>query len=236
MAEGKARRGLRLGWHFFEFMSVFIGIVAAFGLNRWNEDRRDRIAEQKILGEIHKGLGQDLHDMEMNRKGHEAGIRAAQLFLGTLRGDTLPGDSLTHYYFTLFRGFISLQNISGYEVLKAKGFEVVRNDSLRSAIVHLYEYHYQFLQKLEEEYDEMKFHREYRHGLEQALAAAMQFDQRGKYTGMKQPLVFTPAQRTAILLELSMIKANRAFARQQYNEALAKAGAVRGMIAKELRP
>lgn len=190
--------------------------------------------EQSILAEIQKGLEKDVQDMELNIKGHRAGLNAAQGFLKTLQGDTVPSDSVMSHYFMLLRGFVSLQYVSGYEVLKSKGFEVVRNDSLRSAIVDLYVYNYQFLQKLEEEYDEMKFHREYRHDLEDVLATAMEFNEQGKYKSIKQPLQFTTQQRARVLLNLSMISVNRNFALVQYDEALAKARAVKEMIRKEL--
>jgi hypothetical protein len=39
----------------FEFLSIFIAVIAAFALNSWGDERRDRLAEQKILLEIHRG-------------------------------------------------------------------------------------------------------------------------------------------------------------------------------------
>ncbi len=34
----------------FEFLSIFIAVISAFGLNNWNDHRRDRVAELKIMG------------------------------------------------------------------------------------------------------------------------------------------------------------------------------------------
>ena len=35
-----------------EFLSIFIGVFAAFALDNWNEDRKDHITEMSILQEI----------------------------------------------------------------------------------------------------------------------------------------------------------------------------------------
>jgi heme O synthase-like polyprenyltransferase len=43
----------------FEFLSIFIAVIAAFALNNWNDNRKDRIAESKILTEISNGLELD---------------------------------------------------------------------------------------------------------------------------------------------------------------------------------
>lgn len=36
----------------FEFLSIFIGVFAAFALDSWNETRKDKYVEIKILSEI----------------------------------------------------------------------------------------------------------------------------------------------------------------------------------------
>ena len=63
-----------------EFLSIFIGVFAAFALDNWNEDRKDHITEMSILQEINNGLKQDVLDIQVNTKGHEYGIIAIQHF------------------------------------------------------------------------------------------------------------------------------------------------------------
>ncbi|MEL6699264.1 MAG: hypothetical protein AAFP89_23670 [Bacteroidota bacterium] len=57
-----------------EFFSIFIAVTMAFGLDKWNENRRDRLSETKILLEIKHGLSLDLLDMAQNIKGHTQAI------------------------------------------------------------------------------------------------------------------------------------------------------------------
>jgi hypothetical protein len=65
-------------------------------------------------------------------------------------------DSVRQYYFLLTRDFVSIQSTSGYETLKSKGLELIKNDSLRTKIISLYEYDYKTLTQVEEEYNELQ--------------------------------------------------------------------------------
>jgi hypothetical protein len=64
----------------FEFLSIFIGVFAAFALDSWNETRKDKYVEVKILSEINNGLKQDIQDIELNVLGHKQGIEATTFF------------------------------------------------------------------------------------------------------------------------------------------------------------
>lgn len=49
-----------------EIILVVIGILIALGINNWNEIRKEKNIENKILVEISKGLKQDLIDIKDN--------------------------------------------------------------------------------------------------------------------------------------------------------------------------
>jgi len=123
----------------FEFLSIFIGVFAAFALDSWNETRKDKYVEIKILSEINNGLKQDVKDIMLNMEGHQQGIEATTFFQKAILSLPINHDSTNVYYFRLFRDFISTQNSSGYQTLKSKGLEIIDNDSLRSQILSLYE-------------------------------------------------------------------------------------------------
>ena len=128
-----------------EFLSIFIAVVSAFALNNWNENRRDANSESKILIEISNGLEKDIEDICANKFGHELGINACIFFRNVLANKKVNSDSLMTYYRDLTRDFISIQNTAGYETLKSRGLELIKNDSLRLQIITLYEYNYKIL-------------------------------------------------------------------------------------------
>ena len=104
----------KINWrkYLFEILSIFLGITLAFGLNKWNQDRRDARSESKILSEMAHGLKLDLVDIDMNMMGHRQGIESADFFRKLINNETVPKDSLSFEYFMLWRDFISIQNLS----------------------------------------------------------------------------------------------------------------------------
>ncbi len=218
----------------FEFLTIFIGVFAAFALDRWNDNRRDKNTETKILMEIQKGLKQDFEDMSLNIKGHKQGIMAVDYFKKIISGEKVETDSLARKYFKLFRSFVSQQNVSGYEALKSKGLELVENDSLRSEIIALYENYYSSLKKLEENYPEMQFNQLYFKDFNEILAPKFIIDKDG-IQGINYPIQLTQNQRNILLSDLWMIKANRDFILKGYEDVEKENLKLQKNIEKELK-
>lgn len=76
----------RLQDYAFEFLSIFIAVLSAFGLNNWNENRCNAKAENKILIEISNGLKKDIQDVALNIEGHQFGLKATQFWRKVITG------------------------------------------------------------------------------------------------------------------------------------------------------
>ncbi len=218
----------------FEFFSIFIAVISAFALNNWNDNRRDALSENKILTEIANGLEKDLADINENVMGHEIGIAACQYFRNVISGNTTNADSSIIYYFHLTRDYITIQNIAGYETLKSKGLELLKNDSLRLRIIALYEYDYNTLRKFDEEYAEMQFHVSYFQEINNAMAPGFTFDENGQITGLDLPLQLSETQKNELLIYLWKIQTNRTFILYYYREIQQKVEEVRQQIIREI--
>lgn len=217
----------------FEFLSIFVAVISAFALNNWNENRKSRNAEEKILAEIYNGLQKDMSDIDTNILGHQAGNRAVTYFRNLIAGDTIGNDSLLIHYFSLTRDFVSIQNTSGYETLKSRGFELIENDSLRSQIISLYEYDYNILRKLEEEYYEMQFQQNYFQEINRILSRNFVFDVKNRFVGIETPLRITAEEERLLLSYLWKIKVNRDFVLGYYADMRNRVKNVRGDIGRE---
>lgn len=221
----KIKNGKRYG---FEFLLIFTAVIGAFALNSWNESRKSKTAESKLLTEIHNGLQKDLLDIEDNIRGHQLGNQAVDYFRNFLAQKPIDQDSLIMFYVSLTRDFISVQNTSGYETLKSRGFELIQDDSLRSQIIALYEYEYSTLRKLEETYYENQFHQNYFHKINETLAKCFVFTDEGQITGIDTRKKIDENEKRLVLSYLWKIKANRTFTLSQYDltklkvEALSK--------------
>jgi len=219
----------------FEFLSIFIAVISAFALNNWNDNRRDARSENKILTEISNGLEKDLDDIKLNVSGHQYGIYACNYFRKAIAGKYIKTDSLMFHYRNLTRDFVSIQNTAGYETLKSKGLELISNDSLRLKIISLYEYDYNTLRKLEEEYSEMQFQENYFKEINEELAPNFNIDSNGIITGIHQPLKIQENKTNKLLLYLWKIQSNRIFILQYYHEIEKTIGEVREHINNEIK-
>lgn len=219
----------------FEFLSIFIAVVSAFALNNWNDNRNSRIAENKILSEINHGLKKDLEDLRLNMSGHKSGMDAAFFFRDLLAKKPISTDSIMFHYFNLTRDFVSIQNTSGYETLKSRGLELIQNDSLRTRIISLYEYDYNALRKLEEEYFELQFHENYFKEINQIVSQNLTFTEDKLISGITFPLILEHNQEKTLLTYLWKIQANRDFILQYYADVERKIEELKVEIEKELK-
>ncbi|MHA7128829.1 DUF6090 family protein [Algoriphagus namhaensis] len=218
----------------FEFLSIFIAVIAAFALENWKDYRNARRSEIKILTEIKNGLSNDLLDIEENIGGHRLGLKAVRYFADLLENVPVVPDSLTLYYYSLFRDFVTIQNSAGYETLKSKGLELIENDSLRLNIISLYEYEYSTLNKLEEQYEENQFHKNYFQPINSYLSPYLQFNENPAPVGILQPLNFSEKDKKLLKSMLWKIKLNREFCLRYYDQMALKVVTVQKKIESEL--
>ena len=201
-----------------EFLSIFVAVILAFALDHWNESRRDREAEAKILLEIYNGLQQDKEDVRINVIGHKLGIAACAYWRNLFDGKSVNIDSLARNYFLVTRDFISIQNTSGYETLKSRGFELVENDSLRQKIISVYEFNYQVLRKLEEEYTENQFQKNYFDKINDVLGPHFVYNSKGEIIDINRPLNLSEEERNILFSYLYKIQYNREFVLDFYDK------------------
>lgn len=126
---------------FGEILLVVIGILIALQINNWNENRKSKLKEKQILNEIVNSIDSDLrlyesiYDFRLKRKKN--GIDSLLLFIN-------KNDSIEDFLFMNLgnqsRTDIGIRYDSGpYDALKSIGFDIIRNDSLRSKIINAYE-------------------------------------------------------------------------------------------------
>lgn len=217
-----------------EFLSIFIAVISAFALNNWNDNRKEAEAESKILTEILRGLEKDKSDIISNFNGHQVGLLACEFWRDIINNVPRNRDTLVQFYFSFTRDYASIQNTSGYETLKSRGFEVIENDDLRAEILSLYEFEYQTLRKLEEEYAELQFHKSYFLEFNEAIAPHFVFDATGNIEGMNFPLNLSESKKKILLTYLWKITGNRKFIMQLYDRVKGKITALEKEIKAEL--
>ncbi len=202
--------------YFFEFLSIFIAVISAFALNSWNENRRDRNAEEKILAEIKSGLHLDLFDMNQNRLGHTFGLTMCRHFRNLLNNKTYPKDSLTFAYIYMFMDASAISNKTGYESLKSKGLEIVENDSIRFQIVELYDYYYQIMYKNEEVSESLQIFKNYFNSVNKIMTKYLVYNENGRLIDFKNIQNMPENERNEILGYLNVMENSRTIRLRDY--------------------
>lgn len=138
LAEGKT--GKYLKYAVGEIVLVVIGILIALQINNWNEELKDTKREKLVLKEFKTSIDKDLRLYEDNYTWRlERKKKGLDSLLYYIKNDNNIPDTL----FKAFYGMMS-QNIlitydeGPYEALKSVGLEIIRNDSLRTAINRTY--------------------------------------------------------------------------------------------------
>jgi len=128
-----------------EIVLVVIGILIALQINNWNEGQKERKIETKILNEIYANLKVDIQNLNLKIQETKYYAQANSNVLEHLKNKTPLTDSLKLNYARL-NGFGNFQPITiGYENLKVKGTDLIKNDSLRLAISQLYDFKYFYI-------------------------------------------------------------------------------------------
>jgi hypothetical protein len=113
-----------------EIVLVVIGILIALQINNWNEFRKERSKEQKILVELHSQFEDNLVQLEDKIHQRKLIIRSSKRVLELIDTKTMvPMDTLTLILSPLILSptFDPIDN----EIMTAENLQLIRNDSLR---------------------------------------------------------------------------------------------------------
>lgn len=134
--------GRYLNYALGEIILVVIGILIALQINNWNEAKKAKKFELKMLEELRQALSADQDHVEEHLLGYRnlETIKSVKYFHDLLRGQERPIDSLRYYFDWLTYGLTFQVNLGPYESLKSMGIEKISNDSLRNQIVYFYDF------------------------------------------------------------------------------------------------
>jgi hypothetical protein len=220
--------------YLFEFTSIFVGVTLAFSLENWNENRREAETELKTLIEIRNGLNYDLEDLQGNISGHKNGLLASDYFRDLVTQQIVGDTTFLQVYRNLLRDFISTQNKAGFEALKSRGLDLIKNDTLRFRIITMYDFYYEIIEKAEEAYPTMQFHQNYFRDINDLLSPSFIFSDKGEFQGLKKHLSLSEKDKNKLLSYFVILKNHRLFAIKYYNLVISQIHLLLESIDKEI--
>jgi hypothetical protein len=140
IAEGNLKRYLL--YAIGEILLVVIGILVALQLNNWNEYKKERAVERKLLIELTENLEINAIRLNSDLQKELKSIAAINFVVGHLDNSRPYHDSLDVYFASAFFSPDIVLSASGFESIKSKGFEIVENETLRKTIMDLFDVTY----------------------------------------------------------------------------------------------
>ncbi len=126
----------------FEMIVVILGILIAFNLEQWSNERGLKRSEIELLKDFKRVLSADLAEMRSIILFHEYSVRSSKLILKVIQEDIPYHDSLDAY-FSYTHAFSTFSGREGpIAQLKNTNLAIVSNDSLRLQIISMYDEFY----------------------------------------------------------------------------------------------
>ena len=141
-----------------EIVLVVVGILIALQINNWNENRKLRNLENKLLSMFQTTIAQDTADLHQEGKWFDE-ILIYSDFIKTKFKDNSAYEKRLDTAFAAISTFnIAESDYTPYEELKSVGLNIITNDSLRKYMVKYYE-HSKHLQDTERYFENGKYFR-----------------------------------------------------------------------------
>ena len=129
-----------------EIVLVVIGILIALAINNWNENRKERIQEQKVLTELLTSLEHNYSRMVADSVNRSDWNRSSDIVIRSLAQGLPYSDTMNLHFQNARKPGTNLSlSYAGYESLKNVGYEIITSDTLRKTIVELFELNYRNL-------------------------------------------------------------------------------------------
>lgn len=124
-----------------EIILVVIGILIALQVNNWNEQRKIAAQERQLLVELKNNLDANIAALRVSNDRNSATIKGIDAIVANFQ-ESRTRDSLRIFFFNTV--YIQTLNLSSatFETIKANGFDMLKDQSLRLAIIHLFEVSY----------------------------------------------------------------------------------------------
>jgi hypothetical protein len=125
-----------------EILLVMVGILLALQVNNWNEWKKDRKKEQKILFQIENNIEESIAIWERVVEIMELSNNHYQIVLSAKHNNYNFSDSLQiHFKRAHWIGynFTTGHSTASFEALKNVGFDIIVNDSLSNLIIDVFE-------------------------------------------------------------------------------------------------
>jgi len=141
---------LKENWirHGFETLVVTVGILGAFALNNWNEERRANRFEDKLLRELRDRIIDGYENVDFFIRANKQTISSCKTILSHFDKNLSYHDSLSLHFVKANSWPVLLPRQSAFDNAKSYGLHFISDDTTRFKLTNLYEYQIPWTKKV----------------------------------------------------------------------------------------
>ncbi len=133
---------LKVKWaeYLLEILVVTLGILLAFGLNSWNEWKKERKKEREILVDLTENLETNIKAFEDDIVYLDLLDKSSEIILNSISNNQPYVDTLSrHFHMARIPKQELFLSQTGYEGFKDVGLQIFTNKELQKEVVTLFE-------------------------------------------------------------------------------------------------
>ena len=126
-----------------EIILVVIGILIALSINNWNENRKAKILEKRILIELKKSMYSDIENqIRPNILQLDQDLKNIKVIEQLLNNELIYHDSISRKFRSLMFSKSFKWEVTAYKILENQGIKIIRNPKLKESILRNYNMRY----------------------------------------------------------------------------------------------
>ncbi|MCE7995188.1 MAG: hypothetical protein HEP71_24630 [Roseivirga sp.] len=125
--------------YILEILVITLGILGAYMLNNWNEEKKSIKKGQEILVDVRENIEANTIQFQADIETNRSVIRSIDIVLDNITNIKVYSDSIDkHLRFSSWWATPRWKS-SGYEALVDHGVDIIQSKELRKSIIDLYE-------------------------------------------------------------------------------------------------
>jgi len=121
-----------------EIVLVVLGILIALGINNWNENRKNRMLEMKLLNDVSRNLLVDTLNLNSIIEHYDYVIKQAQSIKSKMEKNIPYDNSMEESFAIISVSYAYESDYSIFETIKSTSLGIIKNDSIRNWMVNYY--------------------------------------------------------------------------------------------------
>ena len=125
--------------YLLEILVITIGILGAFGLSNWNENRKTSDLEREIIIQLRNDFQSSLGDLKGDVSSLKQGVVSMERIEDYIEKDVPYADSMCFDFYWITKDEYTYPIGNGYRMLMNAGIDILRDDTIKTYLSFIHE-------------------------------------------------------------------------------------------------